>query len=223
MSKTYTRIDIKSESDLPKVQDYYTVHFIGIPENRTDCLVWTDNTIVNPSQWNRVDWYLQPIAPAKESIEPISDVEINEKAVVYTNDQCEGVVENRTYSPREIYCLIEIVWKTGAKWYRSQLQSQQVQEKEFCKCSSQRNLVYPMNSDKPHCSHCHKDIQTEPESKKEVHPVSVDAFRTAIGIIVLGEDPEGDGFLLQDDEVVLNEICEIHEKAMSNYAALKGK
>ena len=52
-------------------------------------------------------------------------------------------------------------WMSEIDWYL--LPIEQPAEKEYCKCLSHRNLVYAMNSDKPHCSNCHKDIQTQPE------------------------------------------------------------
>ena len=35
-------------------------------------------------------------------------------------------------------------------------------EKGYCKCTSQRNLTYTKSKDNPHCSHCHKDIDSRP-------------------------------------------------------------
>ena len=59
--KHYIQVWIESEKDLPKEQDYYSVHFSGSPKNKTDCIIFTKDSIINPSAWNVVDWYLKPI------------------------------------------------------------------------------------------------------------------------------------------------------------------
>ena len=57
----YEKVIIKTKTDLPEKQDYYTIHFLGSPINETNCLVWTNVKIANPSKWEKVDWYLRPV------------------------------------------------------------------------------------------------------------------------------------------------------------------
>jgi hypothetical protein len=63
METHYKRIDINGKEDLPTKQGYYTVHFSGSPIDKTDCLIWVADLVINPSGWLVVDYYLQPCQP----------------------------------------------------------------------------------------------------------------------------------------------------------------